>query len=59
MYSGIGVRDDEKRTLLHLISGCPPEEDVREMINLLIQQSVNYILCTYTDYAQRGKYSSK
>ena len=37
MHSGIGVRDDEKRTLLHLISGCPPEEDIREMINLLIQ----------------------
>ena len=44
MYSGIGVRDDEKRTLLHLISGCPPEEDIRDMINLLIQQLVNYCI---------------
>ena len=43
MYaSGVSIRDNEKRTLLHLISGCPPEDDIREMINLLIQQSVKY-----------------
>ena len=48
IHVGIGVRDDEKRTLLHLISGCPPEEDIREMINLLIQQLVNF--CTSCSY---------
>ena len=41
VHVGIGVRDDEKRTLLHLISGCLPEEDIREMINLLIQRSAS------------------
>jgi hypothetical protein len=56
MHSGVGVRDDEKRTLLHLISGCPPEEDIREMINLLIQQSVKCyaILVIATALPPRG-----
>ena len=33
---GIGVRDDEKRTLLHLINGCPVGEDISAMMNMLI-----------------------
>lgn len=36
LHIGIGVRDDEKRTLLHLINGCPPEDNISDMMNMLI-----------------------
>ena len=49
MCLGIGIRDDEKRTLLHLINGSPLGEDISDMVKLLIQRLAKNRIYVYVN----------
>ena len=37
-FVGVNARDDERRTLLHVVCDCPQEEDTKDMVEMLIQR---------------------